>query len=194
MFRTLLFVPASRPERFEKAIAAGADCICIDLEDAVAREDRSEARDAVNKYLATRETLECKVGIRMNAVRSRDGIRDLAAMTDWTPPDFVLIAKTKNDHDVEVVHRVLGPGIALWPLIESGAGLAAVETIARRLGCRVSCSAQQTTRATCVARWSGSLCSPPARVLPTLAGAPGSNSWMYPISTCSRSTIWSPRR
>lgn len=134
MFRSLLFVPASRPERFAKALAAGADCICIDLEDAVAPDDRPQARIMVRDYLADREVSPCKVGIRINAVRTRDGIRDLAAMLDWTPPDFVLIAKAEHPLDVELLHRALGADVALWPLIESGAGLAAVEAIARAPG------------------------------------------------------------
>lgn len=33
--RSLLFVPGSRPDRIAKALAAGADGVCIDLEDAV---------------------------------------------------------------------------------------------------------------------------------------------------------------
>ena len=34
--RSILFVPGDRPDRYEKALAAGADAVCIDLEDAVA--------------------------------------------------------------------------------------------------------------------------------------------------------------
>mgnify|MGYP003680321227 CR=1 FL=1 len=40
ILRSLLFVPGSRPERFEKAIGAGADLVCIDLEDAVLPDDK----------------------------------------------------------------------------------------------------------------------------------------------------------
>ena len=35
-FRSLLFTPASRPDRFDRALASGADAVCLDLEDAVA--------------------------------------------------------------------------------------------------------------------------------------------------------------
>ncbi len=133
MFRSLLFVPASRPERFAKAIAVGADCICIDLEDAVAPDDRPAARGIVGDFLANRAPSPCKVGIRINAVRSRDGIRDIAALLEWAAPDFILIAKAEDAFDVELLHRAL-PDIALWPLIESGAGLAQVESIARAPG------------------------------------------------------------
>ena len=39
-FRSLLFVPGHRPDRFAKAASAGANLIIIDLEDAVAPQDK----------------------------------------------------------------------------------------------------------------------------------------------------------
>ena len=45
--RTYLFVPGSRPERFAKALASGADVVVLDLEDAVAAEAKGAARDAI---------------------------------------------------------------------------------------------------------------------------------------------------
>ena len=43
--RSFLFVPATRPERYSKALASGADAVIIDLEDAVAAQDKNSARD-----------------------------------------------------------------------------------------------------------------------------------------------------
>ncbi|WP_420142124.1 HpcH/HpaI aldolase/citrate lyase family protein [Sphingomonas sp.] len=45
--RSLLFVPADRPERFGKAAASGADAIILDLEDSVAPDAKDAARAAV---------------------------------------------------------------------------------------------------------------------------------------------------
>ena len=42
--RTYLFVPGNRPERFDKALASGADAIVLDLEDAVAPAAKADAR------------------------------------------------------------------------------------------------------------------------------------------------------
>ena len=53
MSRAWLFVPGHRPERFEKALAAGADRVIIDLEDAVAPADKDSARAALAAWLAT---------------------------------------------------------------------------------------------------------------------------------------------
>ena len=51
--RSLLFVPADRPERFAKAAASGADAIILDLEDSVSAARKSAAREAVAAALAT---------------------------------------------------------------------------------------------------------------------------------------------
>ncbi|MFJ5382734.1 aldolase/citrate lyase family protein, partial [Cupriavidus sp. CER94] len=45
--RSYLFVPASRPDRIGKAIAAGADAVIVDLEDAVAPDAKASARDGL---------------------------------------------------------------------------------------------------------------------------------------------------
>ena len=42
--RCFLFVPATRPERFAKALASGSDAVIIDLEDAVNLADKLAAR------------------------------------------------------------------------------------------------------------------------------------------------------
>ena len=40
---TYLFVPGNRPDRIDKALASGADVVIVDVEDAVAPEDKSAA-------------------------------------------------------------------------------------------------------------------------------------------------------
>lgn len=51
--RTFLFVPGNRPDRFAKAEAAGADVVVIDLEDAVAPDDKDAARSDVAQWLSS---------------------------------------------------------------------------------------------------------------------------------------------
>lgn len=50
--RSLLFVPGDRPDRFDKAVASGADLVVLDLEDAVAPERKAAAREFVRDWLA----------------------------------------------------------------------------------------------------------------------------------------------
>ena len=49
--RSKLFVPGSRPELFAKAAASAADALSFDLEDAVAKDRKAEARAAVGAFL-----------------------------------------------------------------------------------------------------------------------------------------------
>lgn len=49
--RSFLFVPGARPERFSKALASAADCIVLDLEDAVAPDQKAPARDSLAEGL-----------------------------------------------------------------------------------------------------------------------------------------------
>ena len=46
--RSYLFVPGTRPDRFEKALSSGADAVILDLEDAVSVEEKDEAREAIS--------------------------------------------------------------------------------------------------------------------------------------------------
>ncbi|WP_243795671.1 aldolase/citrate lyase family protein [Saccharopolyspora gloriosae] len=49
--RSFLFVPGHRPDRFDKAVASGADVVIVDLEDAVAEDDQVRARGHVSEWL-----------------------------------------------------------------------------------------------------------------------------------------------
>ena len=50
ILRSYLFVPGSRPDRFDKALAAGADAVVIDLEDAVPPSEKVAARERVARW------------------------------------------------------------------------------------------------------------------------------------------------
>ena len=69
MSRAWLFVPADRPERFDKALASGADRVIVDLEDAVAPAARPAARAALAAWLATTPV---RVALRLNAADTAD--------------------------------------------------------------------------------------------------------------------------
>ena len=46
-FRSVLFVPGVRPDRFANAVGSGADAVVFDLEDSVDATRKSEAREAI---------------------------------------------------------------------------------------------------------------------------------------------------
>ena len=77
-YRSQLFVPGNRPDRFEKACGAGADLVCIDLEDAVGPADKASARQAVIEWLG--QTSHTHVSLRINGLDTPDGEADIAAL------------------------------------------------------------------------------------------------------------------
>ncbi len=132
-FQSLLFVPGSRPERFAKALGSGADIVVIDLEDAVGPADKDAARDAALAALAAMG--DPRLGMRINGVKTRQGLADLLAIGDAaTQPPFVMVPMVESPTELEIVRAVLGPRIALLPLIETVRGLRWADEIARRPG------------------------------------------------------------
>jgi hypothetical protein len=72
--RSYLFVPGDRPERFDKAMAAGADVVIVDLEDAVDPGNKEAARAHLRAWLDVRHP----VCVRINAAGSSWFAGDLA--------------------------------------------------------------------------------------------------------------------
>src|SRR5689334_17398135 len=75
--RSWLFTPATRPERFAKAAASGADVSILDLEDSVAARDKDGARDTALGFLAARPAARVRHALRINGLDTRAGLRDL---------------------------------------------------------------------------------------------------------------------
>lgn len=98
LIRSLLFVPGSRPDRFEKALNSGADLICIDLEDAVLPADKQKARNAVVEFISTTDQDVC---VRINPTSTELGIQDLAALAKVNPA-YVMLAKCESASDVNI--------------------------------------------------------------------------------------------
>lgn len=120
ILRSLLFVPGSRPERFEKALAAGADLVCIDLEDAVLPADKDAARAAVLACIDN----EKKLCVRINPVGTETGEKDLHAFANATAPDVIMLAKCESANDVLHAQRVINqPNTRFIPLIETLTGV-----------------------------------------------------------------------
>lgn len=132
--RSVLFVPAVRPDRFAKAVATGADAVCIDLEDGVSVEQKDEARDNALALLAEHPACRAEVMLRINEPGSDLGERDLAALVGaGVAPDSLMVPKVSGPEALTSLERRLGPALAGLPLIvqiETARGLAAAETIA----------------------------------------------------------------
>ncbi len=116
----LLFCPADRPERFAKA-AARADVVILDLEDAVAADDKTAARGAViEAELDPERTI-----VRVSPVGTEAFAADLATLSQT---DFrtVMIAKAESAK----VLRAVDPRFSVIALCETAAGVAAADKLA----------------------------------------------------------------
>ncbi|MFM1977317.1 MAG: hypothetical protein RL145_2163 [Pseudomonadota bacterium] len=142
-FRSLLFVPGSRPDRFEKALAAGADSICIDLEDAVPPQDKVAARAGVIGWLEVNAENHpaCAIGVRMNGLDTLDGLKDIIALSESNArPDFLMVPKAASGADLANLSQLLDlrglahKKVALWAVIESVMGLKNASDIAGTCG------------------------------------------------------------
>lgn len=118
--RSLLFAPAVRPDRFERACASEADAVCIDLEDATPPAEKDAARDAVSAFLSGDRRSGC-VGVRINAVGGEWWEADLEA-TGRTA-DFIMLPKASSPAELDLVSERLAADCPLWPLVETAEGL-----------------------------------------------------------------------
>lgn len=143
-FRSMLFVPGARPERFDKAMNAGADAVCIDLEDAVAPDQKQEARAACLEFLkansSTHQGAESwtgpALGIRLNALSDINGFRDVIALVEsGARPSFIMIPKASGAEEIEQVRTVIDDdAVPFWPLMESPEGMANLQAMALAVG------------------------------------------------------------
>jgi malyl-CoA/(S)-citramalyl-CoA lyase len=125
----------------EKAPRSGADVVFLDLEDAVAPDDKEQARANIIEALKTHDWSKCAVSIRMNGLDTHYAYRDLVDIVETCGDklDTVLIPKVGSAADVHFVatmlsqieaHKGFKP-INIHILIETALGMANVEEIAR---------------------------------------------------------------
>ncbi|MFT4195643.1 HpcH/HpaI aldolase/citrate lyase family protein [Ottowia sp.] len=131
--RSLLFVPATKPERFAKALDSGADCIIIDLEDAVAPASKDGAREQLARQLPQLSAAQwARTVVRINAVGTPWHDADLALLREWAGQGVaVLCPKSEDPAALLAVAQALGEGAQIVALVESLAGLDAADPIAR---------------------------------------------------------------
>jgi citrate lyase subunit beta/citryl-CoA lyase len=127
--RTYLFVPGTRPERFTKALATGADAVVLDLEDAVAADDKAMARDAIATWFATASTADrARIVVRINDAHSGEFSADLKLLRD-THLTNVMLPKAESAAQVQAVRAAVLQARVL-ALIESACGVAHVQQVA----------------------------------------------------------------
>jgi citrate lyase subunit beta/citryl-CoA lyase len=124
-----LFVPGTRPERFIKALDSGAGGVILDLEDAVAAEDKEAARNAIRaawpNFTAEQKR---RLVIRSNSPGSQFYSADLILAQELDLA-CLLIPKSESADEMNGAALVL-PNTALIPMIETAIGLDRLKEIA----------------------------------------------------------------
>lgn len=124
-----LFVPATRPERFTKALDSGASGVILDLEDAVAEEDKEIARNAIRAAWPSFTAEQKKrLVIRSNSPGSPFYSADLILAQELDLA-CLLIPKSESMDEINGAALVL-PNTAIIPMIETAIGLDHLREIA----------------------------------------------------------------
>lgn len=105
--------------------------VCIDLEDAVGPADKESARANALAFAAHDQS--CELVIRINSLRTLDGLQDLTAIASAAkPPAIVMLAKVSSAAEIEIAADVLrGRPVQLIALIETALGVERAFEIAR---------------------------------------------------------------
>lgn len=131
--RSVLYTPASRLDRVQKALEAGqADVLIADLEDGTAPADKARARDGIVKLLLHPPASRTLLAVRINAWPGASGQADLAALRTH-PPGVLVLPKVESPEAVTTVAGVLGPksrDIRFYAMIETAKGLLRAADIA----------------------------------------------------------------
>ena len=118
---TLLYVPANRPDRVEKALKSGADAIVIDLEDAIAPAHKHTARRQLRE-VARHLQSGVNVQVRINARGTPWHLDDLEACQQLGTHVSVRLPKVESSRDVLAVLEAV-PGRQVHAIIETALGV-----------------------------------------------------------------------
>lgn len=184
--RSMLFVSGEKPERFPKALAAGADLVCIDLEDAVAPSAKQQAREAAFAF-ASAPRAAGRIAVRLNALRTRDGLADVTALlASGARFDAIVLPKVEHPEELGLFHAwTADRREMLVALVESPLGVenahaiaAAARSVAPRLGALMLGGADLSSELGASFDWDG-LLSARGRLV-NAARAAGLQAWDVP--------------
>lgn len=141
LHRSELAVPGSNPGMFEKAAASAADVIFLDLEDAVAPDDKARARTNIIQGLNEIDWGTKTMMVRINGLDTHYMYRDVIDVVEACPRlDMLLIPKVGVPADVYAVDMLVTQieaamgrtkRLGFEVLIETALGMANVEAIAQ---------------------------------------------------------------
>ena len=107
--RSIIFTPGLTPSMFPKAIASGADMVCIELEDGIAIKDKNEARKNTIEALKSLEVKnDVEIVVRINCQRTKFGLLDLEAfVSSGLKVKALMLPKVKTPDEITFIDDLL---------------------------------------------------------------------------------------
>ena len=133
--RSFIFTPGLRPDMFPKALASGADIVCVELEDGIAPKDKAAARaNAIELFESPQADDGVERIVRINSLREGFGMADVqAVLASDTPPPALMMPKVRTPDEVVLLDDLLTErdhDTRLHVIIETNAALEAAHDIA----------------------------------------------------------------
>jgi (3S)-malyl-CoA thioesterase len=134
-FRSVLYIPASKERALEKAATLATDAIIFDLEDAVAIEEKANARTLLAARLQEMDFGPRAKLVRINALETPWGRDDLDVIAQ-ARPEAILLPKVDDASQIETLAKLLDArpetkDTRIWAMMESPLGVLNALAIAR---------------------------------------------------------------
>lgn len=127
-YRSVLYIPGSKDRALDKARGLAVDAIIFDLEDAVAADEKDNARGTLHAALAAGGYGGRVKIVRINALDTAWGRADAKAVRDMAA-DAVLLPKVNSAADLDALAAITGD-MPLWAMMETPRGMLNADQIA----------------------------------------------------------------
>ena len=125
--RSILFVPADKPERIEKAATLSTDVVVVELEDGVSPENKDFARKQAGRMIEQVNFGNKEAALRVNRISTLCGLEDMKALAKWAKkPDLVLLPKVESAGEVRIYDDLISEmkaELEFMVMIESSRGI-----------------------------------------------------------------------
>jgi len=133
-YRSVLYIPGSKERALEKAQSLAADAIIFDLEDAVAPDEKANARELLAATLARADYGPRGKLVRINGFDTEWGEKDLDVIA-LARPEAILLPKVNSAADIEALARKLDASAetaetTIWAMMETPLGILNAQAIA----------------------------------------------------------------
>ncbi|WP_043767717.1 HpcH/HpaI aldolase/citrate lyase family protein [Roseivivax isoporae] len=127
-FRSVLYIPGSKARAIDKARGLPVDAVILDLEDAVAVEEKARARATLAEALAEGGFGHRYRVVRINGLDTGWGRDDARAVAD-TACDAVLLPKVESPAQIDALAAITGDR-PVWAMMETPLGILEARAIA----------------------------------------------------------------